>query len=418
MKSEKTSSTTSVKSPVSYANVRHQLISRSKHLSDTYRDFSDSLSTELHQVIEERNAGSSVIPELNFDELANGAMPLDTRLQILKHGCVVVRNTFDRDVATRWNDDIAEYLENNHYYAELQSDLQTRDGKRGAHPQILDIYWSKAQLDARQSPRMVAVKAALNGLWQTQQDGASLFNPDADCTYADRLRIREPGDQSLALNPHVDGGSIEGWFDSNSAYAIHKSLLQGNWQDYDPFNAAFRVTTSHNVPTSPCSMYRTYQGWTALSKQGADGGTLQLLPSVRGLAWAFLRSLQSDVIEDDSAYATPGVAFGLDPHLHAQLIAALCSIPEMHAGDSVWWHQEVVHAVEEHNRSDGYSNVMYIGASPDCPRNRQYLKKQAKSFLTGGSPPDYPAANLEGHYEGRGSINDLTELGRQQLGLN
>ena len=338
----------------------------------------------------------------------------------MKCGCVVVRNSFDRDVATRWNNGIAEYLEDNHYYTKLQSDMQSSEATRGAHPQILDIYWSKAQIEARQSPRMVAVKAALNSLWQTQQDGASLFNPNVDCTYADRLRIREPGDSSLSLTPHVDGGSVEGWFEDSSAYAIHEPLLSGNWQNYNPFNAAHRVNTTHNISTSACSMFRTYQGWTALSTQGANAGTLQLVPTVRGLAWIFLRSLQSDVIDNEgsnTAYATPGVALCLKPDLHLQLLDAMCSIPQMHAGDSVWWHQEVVHAVEGHNQSDGYSNVMYIGATPDCPRNRDYLQRQSKCFLAGISPPDYPAADVETNYEGRATIADLSQVGRQLLGL-
>jgi hypothetical protein len=51
-------------------------------------------------------------------------------------------------------------------------------------------------------------------------------------TYADRLRIRNPGDAKFALGPHSDGGSIERWEDPNYR-KVYEKILQGKWEDFD-----------------------------------------------------------------------------------------------------------------------------------------------------------------------------------------
>ena len=89
----------------------------------------------------------------------------------------------------------------------------------------------------------------------------------------------------------------------------------------------------------------------------------------------------------------------------------------MEAGDTVFWHSDVVHAVENEHRGTGYSNVMYIASAPGCPKNTAYLEKQALAFVTGKTPPDFAADDFEIDFTGRGTLEDLTELGRSQLGI-
>ena len=78
---------------------------------------------------------------------------------------------------------------------------------------------------------------------------------------------------------------------------------------------------------------------------------------------------------------------------------------------------DVVHAVENEHRGKGYSNVMYISSTPGCAKNTAYLAKQAPSFLSGKTPPDFAADDFEVDFKGRGTEADLTALGRSQLGL-
>jgi len=45
------------------------------------------------------------------------------------------------------------------------------------------------------------------------------------------------------------------------------------------------------------------------------------------------------------------------------------------------------------------------------------LERQALSFLAGKTPPDFPADNFEVNFVGRGTLTDLDERGRSQLGI-
>jgi hypothetical protein len=43
------------------------------------------------------------------------------------------------------------------------------------------------------------------------KDSSELISTEHPVSYADRLRIRQPGDAGFALGAHVDGGSVERW---------------------------------------------------------------------------------------------------------------------------------------------------------------------------------------------------------------
>jgi len=124
------------------------------------------------------------------------------------------------------------------------------------------------------------------------------------------------------------------------------------------------------------------------------------------------------VADDDLCGAMPGRALSIRPDYHAPLFRALSSIPPMQAGDAVFWHADVIHAVEDAHLGSGYSNVMYIAAAPGCAKNDAYLARQRERFLDGKSPPDFPADDFEVDFEGRAHIDDLTPLGRSQMGFD
>lgn len=135
------------------------------------------------------------------------------------------------------------------------------------------------------------------------------------------------------------------------------------------------------------------------------------------MMYLLLRALQDDVPEDELCGAQPGRALSIQRERHGVLLEALTSIPLMEPGDTVFWHSDVVHAVEDEHRGTGYSNVMYIGATPGCAKNTAYLARQAPAFLSGKTPPDFAPDDFEVDFEGRGTEADLTPLGRSQLGL-
>jgi hypothetical protein len=60
-----------------------------------------------------------------------------------------------------------------------------------------------------------------------------------------------------------------------------------------------------------CSMFRTYQGWTALTRQGKSDRTLQLIPIAESMVYVLLRAIQDDVPHDDLGGAQPGRALSI-----------------------------------------------------------------------------------------------------------
>ncbi|MEO1745678.1 MAG: YbiU family protein, partial [Pseudomonadota bacterium] len=283
-------------------------------------------------------------------------------------------------------------------------------------PQIFGLYWSKPQVMARQAESMAVTKRFLNRLWTVAGPMGDEFDPDLDYTYADRTRRREPGDKSLGLSPHMDSGSYERWLDP--AYQrIYGAIFEGDWKRYDPWNAAFRTQTREFASPAVCSMFRSFQGWTGLTEQGPEDGTLRLIPSANGIAYILLRALQDDVPDDDLCGAEPGRALSVTPQWHQELLDGLVSIPLVGPGDTVWWHTDVVHAVGDEHHGKDYANVIYVGASPKCAKNEAYVRKQAEKFLHGASAPDFAAEDYEVEFTGRATIDDLTELGKRQMGL-
>ena len=214
----------------------------------------------------------------------------------------------------------------------------------------------------------------------------------------------------------MDSGSYERWVDP--AYQrIYGPVFEGSWQDHNPWKATFRTQTREFSSPAVCSMFRTFQGWTGLTAQGPGDGTLSLIPSARGIAYFLLRALQDDVADDDLCGAMPGRALSADPKWHADILGGLVSIPMVEPGDTVWWHPDIIHSVADAHTGTDFANVIYIGASPKCAKNEAYVRKQAVHFLAGKSAPDFAAEDYEIDFKGRATIEDLTGLGRRQMGL-
>lgn len=383
-----------------------------------FEGFSASIKQEIDGIKALRDQGASIVPELEFTDVAQGKISDAQQELIRKRGCVVVRHTFPLALIHDWNKRIVDYVTRNGYYETPDKGLDKYfSSLQKGKPQILSVYWSKPQMEARQHENLAAVRKTLNRFWHYEHNGVMEFDPDRECLYADRVRQREPGDNSLGLKPHIDGGSVERWLDKQGFHQVYRHLLSGDWQNYDPFDAQYRTRTDEIPSPAVCSMFRTYQGWTALTPQGPNDGTLQLVPSSRVVPWMFLRALQDDVAEHDLCGAQAGRALQCVPEWHSLVLEGLASIPKMNPGDTIWWHPDLVHAVEDAHRGTGYSNVIYIGAAPYCEKNITYLKKQAEAFKRGESAPDFAAEHYELAYQDRATEADLTELGKKQMGL-
>lgn len=387
-------------------------------LAGRYRRLTEALNDEVSDVRAEQANGGAV-PEIAFADVAAGRVTAAQVARIKRRGCVVVRNVFERSQVEAWNDEVVRYIDASRYLERMKdkagldkyfSDLAA------SRPQIFSLYWSRPQMQARQHANQATTRAWLNRLWTFEKNGTRYFDPDRQFNYADRIRRREPGDATLGLSPHSDGGSVERWCEPSFRH-VYREVFQGDPLAFDPFDAEGRIATKEIPSPAVCSAFRTFQGWTALTRQGPGDGTLRLVPVAKTTPWMLLRALQPDVPEGDLCGAQPGRALGASQQWHPELLAGLVSIPQMDPGDTIFWHSDVIHAVEDRHGGSGYSNVIYIGAAPWCDKNIAFAKRQAPAFLEGRSSPDFAPEDYELDFAGRASVDDLTPLGQMQMGL-
>jgi len=287
------------------------------------------VKAEIDAIKSLRARGECPVPEVAFDALDQ--ITDAQRETIKQRGCVVIKGVFAQDTIDGWNRDIATYLNDVKYLERMETKRgidQYFSALASSKPQIYSVYWSKPQMQARQSPELARARQWLNRLWNFTHEGQPVFNPDQELTYVDRVRQRQPGDATLGLSPHCDGGTIERWIDPGYQQ-VYRHIFGGDLSAYDAFDAAYR-TVAREIPSpAVCRMFRTFQGWTALTRQGPGDGTLNILPVANAVPWMLLRALQDDVPEDELCGAQAGRAMLVSEQYHALLLEGYGPIPRL-----------------------------------------------------------------------------------------
>ncbi|QSW36694.1 DUF1479 domain-containing protein [Leclercia pneumoniae] len=366
-----------------------------------------------------KKSGDPVWPVIPFADVKNGTLSEAQRAAVKRRGCAVIKGHFPREQALAWDNAMLDYLDRNHFDEVYKGPGDNFFGTLTAsRPEIYPIYWSQAQMQARQSEEMAQVQSFLNRLWTFESNGKQWFNPDVSVIYPDRIRRRPPGTTSKGLGAHTDSGALERWL--LPAYQqVFARVFDGNVDQYDPWNAAHRTDVEEYTVdnTTKCSVFRTFQGWTALSDMIPDQGLLHVVPIPEAMAYILLRPLLDDVPEDELCGVAPGRVLPISEKWHPLLIEALTSIPALEAGDSVWWHCDVIHSVAPVENQQGWGNVMYIPAAPMCEKNLAYAKKVKAALETGASPGDFPREDYETDWQDRFTLNDLNIHGKRALGI-
>ena len=398
-------------------SVKKILRKKSENYIENFNKIKDFINIEIEEIKKLKKLDQPIIPEINFDSIDGNNDELIKKVK--QRGCVIVRNVFNKEIVNNLNKELEDYINTNDYYTDQKkkSDLDKyfSDLKSGK-PQIFGLYWSKPQIEIRHSEQMAKVKKWLNNLWVYENEEYKVFDPNRELSYADRVRRREPGDDTLGLSPHCDAGSVERWTDS-SYQKIYNSIFSGNFENYNPFDAKYRDRVIEFESPAVAHVFRTFQGWTALTEQGPNDGTLQLIPIAKGMAYILTRALLDDVPENELCGSKLGKALSVNKDYHELLLKGLVSIPKMKPGDTIWWHPDIVHAVEDKHLGKNYSNVVYVGATPYCKKNLDYTVKQAEKFLEGKSPPDFAPEDYEINYKGRVKLENLSSIAKKQLVL-
>ena len=338
--------------------------------------------------------------------------------EIRHRGSLVIRNVIPREEALALKEQAREYITANR---------QRVNAFPADDPAVYELYWSPTQTAARAHPILLAVQRFLAGLWHSS-DPRSEISTTHPLTYADRLRIRRPGDGKFALGPHTDGGSLERWEDGEYA-GVYRKILDGEWESYDPFDAKHRINARMDLYNSAggCSAFRLFQGWLSMSDAGPGEGTLQICPLLKhATAYLILRPFFDDSSENlnlDSSFpgSVPGAGQEYNPetHPHLDLESTMVSVPRVEPGDFVAWHCDTIHAVDKVHSGQGDSSVLYIPACAMTAPNVEFIKQQRLAALTFSPPRDFPGAGGPGELGFKGAIdwNQVPEDGLRAMGL-
>lgn len=250
-------------------------------------------------------------------------------------------------------------------------------------------------------------------------DNSALISTSNPLSYADRLRIRAPGDAKFALGPHIDGGSCERWEeDGYGRGAVYDTIMAGNWEKYDPWESSCRLPVKSDLYNGPggCSVFRMFQAWLAMSEMEGGEGHLMVCPMIKeATAYLLLRPFFSPGKSDNWTLENPTTSLlqgavpangqELNPSLHPHLGLedTMVHIPRVRPGDYVAWHCDTIHAVDKVHGGASDSSVMYIPACPLTEANAEYLARQRETFAEGLPAPDFPSSN-EGESQHRGRL--------------
>ncbi|KAL1970946.1 hypothetical protein VTN77DRAFT_2780 [Rasamsonia byssochlamydoides] len=402
--------------PPRFRDLKLSLFKRNEEaLKQSWKRLLRSLEEEVEII---RQRGSSIIPSVTYSDIVSGQISDQTKAEIRQRGTVVIRNVVPRSTALEWKERAKEYIAAN------------RDRVKAFPPDspaVYELYWTPSQAEARAHPNMLQTQHFLQRLWHSS-DPETQLSVTHPLSYADRLRIREPGDAKFTLGPHMDGGSLERWEDPEYS-RVYSKILEGNWEEYDPFEAKHRVKAKMDLynGAGACSMLRFFQGWLSMSDTGPGEGTLHVCPMLKhSTAYTILRpffDVDTSLPALDATFpgSVPGACQEYNPvtHPHLELLTTMVSVPRVEPGDYVAWHCDSLHSVDREHRGTSDSSVLYIPATPLCEMNVEYLVKQRDAALRYSPPWDFPGAGGPGEIGFKGAVDwsSLNPDGLRAMGM-
>ncbi|KAF9048815.1 DUF1479-domain-containing protein [Panaeolus papilionaceus] len=390
--------------------------------------------------------GVNYIPQVKFADLNN--LTADEVNIIKRKGAVVIKDIVPDEDAVKWREELKVFVQTN----------KSVEGMPADDKQFFQLYWTKPQVQARSHPNLLAATVWLNKLYSVNNksnspDSIKGVDLDVPLTYADRFRIRKPGLGWNLHPPHVDGnmlvgilccGTIERWEDPYFRRCFEE-IFQGRWKEHDPYNLGGRLDARSSLYGRPnqSSIFRSFQGWLAMSETAPTEGTLKVFPDVLlSNAYIIMRPFFTPLVDSssdqifnpsnwkfdistpefhgiyprDGGYAGPRPTS--DTHPNMRLGETMISVPKVNPGDAVFWHCDVVHSVEVDHLGTGDSAVMYIPAVPLTPQNLAYVERQKATFLSKERPPDFPKGPAEADFVGVAGVEDfLSDAGKRAMGL-
>ncbi len=105
-------------------------------------------------------------------KLSQGKVSNETLARIKRRSCMVVKQQFPREQALAWDQSLLDYLDLNDFDAQYRGPGDNFFGSlEASRPEMFPVYWSQAQIQARQSDATPQVQSFLNRLWRFSSEG-------------------------------------------------------------------------------------------------------------------------------------------------------------------------------------------------------------------------------------------------------
>ncbi|KAJ7321654.1 hypothetical protein DFH08DRAFT_818516 [Mycena albidolilacea] len=196
-------------------------------------------------------------------------------------------------------------------------------------------------------------------------------------------------------------GAIECWEDENFRVCF-ADILSEDWSKHDPYTLEPHLeaqTSLYRRTVEPVKYIPDISGMarhqlSLNSKAGPGPGTLKVFPDV----------LLSNAYIILCPFFHPLVPLRFKEILDAE------KWEFVNPGNTVFWHCNVVHSVEQEHTGTEDSAVMYIPVVSLTPANAHYVEQQKEHFLNGVPPPDFLVVVTGVGLMGLASDKDMEEL--------
>ncbi|KAF3396401.1 putative protein YbiU [Penicillium rolfsii] len=365
----------------------------------------DALAKDVHEKKE------GIFPVIEMEDIVQDLVTPEKLDEIRRVGSLIVKGVIPTSEIDPIFQDLKQYIAIN------KDDIT---GYPQENPAIYCVYNSPAQNSLRTHPKLVELMRWINSLWDYSEcDSDTSPNP---LVYADRVRLRAPGAEFLGLGPHIDSGGLCRW--TEPMYReVYSDIFSGSSDGRNRYKMSKRKDANQGFYSGDgdltSTVLRSFQGWTALTKTAPREGTILLYPDVHlAIAYVLLRPFfnppadETKIMDphewtfDMSGSWFPGASKNggqsLSPssHPHLRLKECLLRVPAVDAGDTVWWHSDVCHAVDPEHVGNVEASVAYIAATPTTRTNKEHMRAQYDRMVVGLSPPDYSDGVDESKFKG------------------
>jgi hypothetical protein len=128
------------------AALRARIAASGRSVEEVFAVIEHRVRDRVDEIVAAKERGEPVWPEIDYADIASGAVPATALGQVRRRGCLVVRRHFPREQALGWDQGIVDYAESNRFFENYRGPGDDFFGSVGSRPEIYPIYWSPAQM--------------------------------------------------------------------------------------------------------------------------------------------------------------------------------------------------------------------------------------------------------------------------------